>query len=191
MPDGEDEHRPQQIGTAPFWRKPLGALTPAEWESLCDGCGRCCLVKLEDEDTGEVHFTDVACRLLDAQTCRCAHYSKRSRLVPDCVRLDPGNVGELGWLPVTCAYRLRAEGKDLPAWHPLVSGDSNSVAAAGVSVRGRIGANEDEVALDDLPDHIARWPNKWPRRARPASVNKMTERSNSIDSAKGGFKGRF
>lgn len=151
---------------AEFWRKPLRELTQVEWEALCDGCGRCCLVKLENEDTGQVHFTDVACRLLDAATCRCAQYKRRSRIVPDCVRLTPENVGDLGWLPKTCAYRLRAEDRDLPDWHPLVSGDPNSVLRAGISVRGRISAGEDDVALDDLPDHIVRWPNRWPRRPR-------------------------
>ncbi len=150
----------------PFWRKPLHALTPSEWEKLCDGCGRCCLVKLEDEDTGRIHFTDVACRLLDHDTCRCRDYPNRQREVSDCVRLTPKNVDDLSWLPVTCAYRLRGDGKDLPDWHPLVSGDPESVVRSGVSVRGRLGACENDVPLDDLPDHIVRWPNRFPKKAK-------------------------
>jgi uncharacterized cysteine cluster protein YcgN (CxxCxxCC family) len=151
---------------APFWKKPLADLTRGEWERLCDGCGRCCLVKLEDEDTAQVHYTDVACRLLDQASCRCGNYANRARIVLDCVRLTRGNVKTLPWLPPTCAYRLRANGEDLPAWHPLVSGDPDTVVKAGISVRGRISASEDDVEIDDLPDHIARWPGRWPKRAR-------------------------
>lgn len=116
----------------PFWRrKALADMTRDEWESLCDGCGRCCLIKLEDADTGDIYFTDVTCRLLDQETCRCSAYSRRTTLVPDCVILDPANVHKLSWMPSTCAYRLLAEGKDLPVWHPLVSGDPDSVHDAG------------------------------------------------------------
>jgi uncharacterized protein len=107
----------------PFWKvKQLREMSPEEWESLCDGCARCCLVKLEDEDSGRIHFTKAACKLLDAGACRCTDYENRSSRVPDCVQLTPANVGELNWLPLTCAYRLLAEGRDLPWWHPLVSG---------------------------------------------------------------------
>lgn len=150
----------------PFWKKPLADLSRAEWEQLCDGCGRCCVVKLEDEDTGDIHFTDVGCRLLDGATCRCRDYPRRRDHVPDCVKLTKANVGRLSWLPRTCAYRLRADGDDLPDWHPLVSGDPESVVRAGISVRGRLAASEEEVADEDLPDHIVRWPNRWPRRLR-------------------------
>lgn len=123
----------------PFWRhKPLSAMNAQEWESLCDGCAKCCLAKLEDIDTGTLHWTNVACRLLDPGTCRCTRYSERARLVPDCVQLTPDNIADLFWMPSTCAYRLLAEGKDLPDWHPLVSGDPDSVHRAGVSVRGRV-----------------------------------------------------
>ncbi|MBV8440210.1 MAG: YcgN family cysteine cluster protein, partial [Hyphomicrobiales bacterium] len=119
---------------APFWRtKTLDEMSASEWESLCDGCGRCCLVKLEDEDDGEIHFTDIGCKLLDAKTCRCLDYKSRHRRVPDCVKLTPQAVRSLSWLPVTCAYRLVAEGKDLFDWHPLVSGSADSVHEAGVS----------------------------------------------------------
>ena len=148
----------------PFWKKPLEELTRREWEQLCDGCGRCCLVKLEDEDTGNIHFTSVACKLLDPDTCRCRDYRDRQRHVPDCVRLTRKNVGTLSWLPKTCAYRLRATGEDLPDWHPLVSGDPGSVVRAGISVRGRIAASEEDVDIDDLPGFIVRWPDRWPRR---------------------------
>ncbi len=136
----------------PFWKaKPLDRLTPAEWESLCDGCGRCCLLKLEDEDTGRIVNTNVVCRLLDLRTCRCRKYAERQRLVPDCVLLTPQNIDKLKWMPATCAYRLLAEGKDLPSWHPLVSGTRDTVHDAGVSVRAwavserRAGPLEDHV----------------------------------------------
>jgi uncharacterized cysteine cluster protein YcgN (CxxCxxCC family) len=150
----------------PFWEKPLEALTRAEWEQLCDGCGRCCLVKLEDEDTGAIHYTDVACRLFEAGACRCRNYARRRERVPDCVKLTPQNVRSISWLPPTCAYRLRAQGRDLPAWHPLISGDPETVHRAGVSVRGRIGASEEEVEVGNLPDHIVSWPARAPKRAR-------------------------
>ena len=141
----------------PFWQvKQLHEMTPQEWESLCDGCGRCCLVKLEDEDTGIIYTTDVSCRLLDCSTCRCTDYANRHQLVDDCIKLDPDNVDELGWLPATCAYRLVWEGKPLEDWHPLVSGSSETVHEAGISVRGRV-TNETEVEVDDLPDRIVYW----------------------------------
>ncbi|MEO5336847.1 MAG: YcgN family cysteine cluster protein [Magnetospirillum sp. WYHS-4] len=139
-----------------FWLdKPLARLTPEEWESLCDGCGKCCLEKLEDVDTGEVAYTEVACRLLDLETCRCRNYVERRRFVPDCVPLSPKNVKKLPWMPTTCAYRLLTEGKDLPAWHPLVTGDPESVHGAGQSVRGRAVAEKDAGALED---HVVDWP---------------------------------
>ncbi|MFG1318993.1 YcgN family cysteine cluster protein [Xanthobacter autotrophicus] len=151
----------------PFWRaKPMSAMSATEWESLCDGCGRCCLVKLEDEDTGQVAYTDVACRLLDADTCRCSDYERRSEIVSDCVRLTPEGVAELNWLPPTCAYRLVGEGKELPFWHPLVSGDAGSVAAAGITVSGKVAGSENEFGLFELVDHIVAWPVRWPRGAK-------------------------
>ena len=120
-----------------FWRrKTLAQMSAPEWESLCDGCGRCCMVKLEDEDTGELHHTRLACLLLDCGSCRCRDYPNRHATVPDCVVLTPENVSELKWLPPTCGYRLVAEGKDLYWWHPLVSGDPDTVHEAGISVRG-------------------------------------------------------
>lgn len=145
------------MAALPFWRrKPLAAMSKDEWEALCDGCAKCCLVKLQDEDTDEVVYTDVACRLLDLGACRCTRYAERKRLVPDCVVLTPDNLARLSWMPSTCAYRLLYEGKDLPAWHPLVSGDPESVHAAGVSVRGRT-VGEADVSEDDLEDHAVDW----------------------------------
>jgi uncharacterized cysteine cluster protein YcgN (CxxCxxCC family) len=142
----------------PFWKsKPLGKMTRAEWESLCDGCGRCCLNKLEDEDTGRFLYTRAACKLLDLGTCRCTDYPNRAKKVPDCVTLTPGNVPTLGWLPPTCAYRLLDEGKPLPWWHPLVSGDPSTVIAAGISVKGEA-YSENGLTVDDLVDHIWKLP---------------------------------
>ena len=142
--------------TEPYWRtKTLEEMTREEWESLCDGCARCCLVKLEDADTGEIAYTDIACRLLDPGTCRCTRYRQRLRLVPDCVDLTPGRVRKLGWLPSTCAYRLLAEGRELAWWHPLVSGDPETVHKAGISVRGRV---VPERRGDDPEERIVTWP---------------------------------
>ena len=130
----------------PFWKtKPLEEMSREEWESLCDGCGKCCLAKLEDEDTGEIHFTTVACRLFDAELCRCRDYEHRRERVPDCVRLTPENVKTIPWLPKSCAYRLLAEGRELAWWHPLVSGSSETVHEAGISMRGRVTASEQEL----------------------------------------------
>ncbi len=148
----------------PFWKtKTLEAMSRAEWESLCDGCARCCLSKLEDEDTGEIVFTGVACDLLDGEACRCTDYPNRSTRVPDCVTLTPHEVRTLNWLPPTCAYRLVAEGEDLYWWHPLVSGDPETVHLAGVSVRGRITAFESDVRLEDYELHVVDWPGRIPR----------------------------
>ncbi|MEA4907406.1 MAG: YcgN family cysteine cluster protein [Anaerolineaceae bacterium] len=138
----------------PFWkRKRLEQMSQAEWESLCDGCGRCCLFKLQDEDTQEVFYTNVVCRLLDTHTCRCTQYEERTRLVPTCLVVTPARSRELKWMPETCAYRLLAEGKDLPGWHPLVSGNANSVHRAGISVQGKT-LSEDEVDMERLEDYI-------------------------------------
>ena len=141
---------------APYWRTTsLEEMTRAEWEALCDGCARCCLIKLEDEDTGEIAYTDIACRLLDIGTCRCSRYRQRLRLVPQCVDLTPEQVRRFDWLPSTCAYRLVAEGRDLAWWHPLVSGDPETVHKAGISVRGRV---VPERRGDDPEDRVVTWP---------------------------------
>ena len=151
----------------PFWRDTaLEDMSTEQWESLCDGCGRCCLVKLEDDDTGVIHATDVACRLFDAGRCTCRDYENRTSAVPDCVGLTPEVVRSLRWLPPTCGYRLVAEGQDLPWWHPLVSGTPETVKLAGISVAGRVFGLEDEVALEDLVDRIKRWPLEWPKSAK-------------------------
>lgn len=140
----------------PFWKtKTLEEMSAAEWESLCDGCGKCCLSKLEDEDTGEIYFTTVGCTLFDAKACRCRDYANRQAKVSDCVRLTPENVRTIRWLPSTCAYRLVAEGRDLYPWHHLVSGDRKTIHKAHASVRGRVTASEDEMAEpEDYFDHM-------------------------------------
>lgn len=143
-------------GDEPFWRrKSLEEMSATEWESLCDGCARCCVLKLEDENTGELDYTDIACRLLDLGTCRCGDYANRRVHVPDCVSLTPKEVRTLRWLPTTCAYRLIAEGEDLAWWHPLVSGDPETVHDAGISVRGRVIAEQSGA---DPEDRIVDWP---------------------------------
>ena len=137
-----------------FWELPLAALDRAEWEALCDGCGRCCLHKLEDEDTGEVVETNVACRLLDHATARCTDYKHRKAFVPDCLRLTPQLVAQIAWLPPTCAYRLRADGEPLPEWHYLLTGSRESIVRAGVSVTGRVVSEDDAGPLEH---HIVEW----------------------------------
>ena len=152
----------------PFWRRlALEEMSAEEWESLCDGCGRCCLNKLEDEDTGAIEWTSVACRLLDSHACRCSDYPNRQAHVPDCVRLTPEKARTLPWLPPTCAYRLVAEGRDLYWWHPLVSGDPETVHDAGVSVRGRA-VSEVDAPLATWEHFIVRWPGRRPRAKRPS-----------------------
>ncbi len=142
----------------PFWEvKSLTEMTQQEWESLCDGCARCCLIKLEDEDSGDIHYTNVVCDLLDLENCRCTQYQSRSQLVPECVVVSPEVLDQLHWMPSTCAYRLLWEGKPLPEWHPLVSGNADSVHLAGISVRGRV-YRQAEIDDDDLEDHIVDWP---------------------------------
>jgi uncharacterized cysteine cluster protein YcgN (CxxCxxCC family) len=138
-----------------FWReKTLSEMDNEEWESLCDGCGLCCLHKMEDDETGAVAHTNVSCRLLDIKTCRCTKYPMRKVLVPDCVILTPEKAAEFKWLPSTCAYRLMAGGKELPAWHPLKTGTSESVHKKGISVR-EIAVSERDAG--DLEDHIIHW----------------------------------
>ena len=141
----------------PFWKeKRLGEMSPAEWESLCDRCGKCCVLKLEDADTGEIHYTDVACRLLDCGKACCTDYPNRREFVPDCITLSPDNLDSLTWMPQSCAYRLLHEGKPLPAWHPLVSGDPNSTNKTGMSVAGRV-FPEDSVPVASIIDRITIW----------------------------------
>jgi len=143
------------MNSSTFWKtKKLTEMNRGEWESLCDSCGKCCLNKLEDEDTGEVMFTSVVCDLIDPETCRCTRYQKRTQLVPNCIDIKQETFVQYDWLPSTCAYRLVAEGKDLPSWHPLVTGDPESVHEAGVSIRS-YAIKESEAS--DLVDHIIEW----------------------------------
>lgn len=146
------------VAGQPFWRRlALEEMSSEQWESLCDGCGRCCLNKLEDEDTGDISWTSVRCRLLDETLCKCSDYENRSARVPDCVRLTPDNVRTLSWLPPSCAYRRISEGNDLCWWHPLVSGDAETVHLAGISVRGKT-ESERNVTLSNWEDFVVDWP---------------------------------
>ncbi|CAA0088200.1 Uncharacterised protein [Zhongshania aliphaticivorans] len=141
----------------PFWeRKTLAEMSAEEWESVCDGCGKCCLHKLEDHDSGEVFYTDVACRLLDTDQCRCSNYGERRKLVPNCVSLRESDPAEMFWLPQSCGYRTLAEGRELEDWHPLISGNTDSVHFAAVSVRGRC-MSESKVDTEDYEDRIIYW----------------------------------
>ncbi len=138
-----------------FWKtKKLSEMTNEEWESLCDGCGKCCLHKLEDEDTGEIAYTKVACKLIDLKTCRCTRYSERTQLVPECLNLKRFDFIQFHWLPATCAYRLIHDQQELPSWHPLISGRSNSVKKASISIH-RYAIKESPKL--DLEDHIIEW----------------------------------
>jgi uncharacterized cysteine cluster protein YcgN (CxxCxxCC family) len=149
-----------------FWRtKKLHEMSRPEWESLCDGCGRCCLHKLRDEDTGEISFTNVACRLLDLKTARCSDYAGRRRKIPDCVQLTPAKLKKVDWLPPSCAYRLIHEGKDLFNWHPLISGTAETVRRAGAAINGRALSERDAGPLEH---HVVEWPGQMPKRPRAA-----------------------
>jgi uncharacterized cysteine cluster protein YcgN (CxxCxxCC family) len=155
-----------------FWKtKSLAQMDEAEWESLCDGCGRCCLHKLRHEEesdgksVGDLSFTNVACRLLDLHSCQCSDYPNRQAKVPDCVSLTPQALRDIDWLPPSCAYRRLAEGRDLAWWHPLVSGSAQTVHTAGISVRGRAIS---ERRAGPLEHHIVDWPGQMPRPRRPS-----------------------
>lgn len=143
-----------------FWEeKTLNQMNDAEWESLCDGCGKCCLIKLEDEDSGEIVFTNMACKLLDLNSCQCSDYANRVKYVPDCIKVTQQNISQYEWLPKSCAYRRLDEGKKLPNWHPLITGDSLSVKRSGFSAIGRIIS---EVGIEDVDavNYIVYWPRK-------------------------------
>ena len=144
----------------PFWKtKTLSEMTEQEWESLCDGCGKCCVLRMEDEDTGATYVTDIHCKLFNNQSCLCSNYENRKRYVPDCVKLTPHNVQKLKWIPQTCAYRLVANGEDLFDWHHLISGSYDTIHEAGMSVRDAT-ISEDEVDDEDHPKHIVIWPGE-------------------------------
>lgn len=162
----DDTNRRRVAGSLPFWQqRPLDALSETQWESLCDGCGRCCLEKMINHRTGKVTYTNLACPLLDPASCRCRDYPNRSRIIPDCLSLSPGPMRQFRWLPKTCAYRLLAEGKPLPWWHPLVSGCSESVHEAGISLRGRL-IVPTNLASQDLDAHVVDW-GIWAKKATP------------------------
>ena len=140
-----------------FWEeKSLEQLNREEWESLCDGCGRCCLNKLEDEDTGEIYFTNVSCKLLDTEKCQCKDYANRKTLMPDCMILSYDYHEALEVMPSTCAYRLLQIGEPLPDWHPLITGDKQSVIDAGISVKGKV-VSEEFIHYEQLPEHLVNW----------------------------------
>lgn len=144
----------------PFWQTTsLSDMSKEQWESLCDGCGKCCLHKLRDDETDAIYFTNVACRLLDLQSCRCSSYETRFRKVPDCVSLTPDILADIDWLPPSCAYILIRDGQDLPEWHPLRSGSVESIHEAGISGRGKM-ISEREAGL--LEDHLVDWPAEIP-----------------------------
>ena len=145
------------MDATPFWKlKTLAEMTSEEWESLCDRCGICCVLKIEDMDNGKVHYTDIACKLLDCRTANCMDYSKRRDSVPDCISLTPDNLSSLQWMPDTCAYRRLHEGQDLLSWHPLVTGHHASTRTAGYSGAGRV-FPESAVEAGDIIDHITEW----------------------------------
>ena len=148
LPDGTNEFMN-------FWEeKKLSQMSTSEWESLCDNCGKCCLHKLEDEDSGTVYYTSVVCDLIDLDSCRCTRYSERCTLVPDCLDLKQHDFSEYTWLPATCAYKLLANGEPLPEWHPLISGTPDSVKQAGVSISSYAMKESD---IDELQEHIIQW----------------------------------
>ncbi|MBV6659118.1 MAG: YcgN family cysteine cluster protein [Devosiaceae bacterium] len=164
------EHPSTNTADAPFWETTaLEDMTTTQWESLCDGCGRCCLSKLEDIDTGAIAFTCVSCVLLDTKTARCSDYPNRFKRVPDCLAITPEMARTSPWLPPTCAYKRLAEGRGLAWWHPLVSGDPNTVMLAGVSAATRV-VSEEEVEVDDLERFIVNWPDEDVDEAGEGSV---------------------
>jgi uncharacterized protein len=134
----------------------LARMSFRDWEQLCDGCARCCLHKIEFEDTGEIVYTNIACRYLDHHSCRCGVYEDRTRLIPSCYRLSPDNLDDVYFMPETCAYRLLAQGQELAPWHPMVSGDPDTVHRAGISVRGRV-VSESAIDADDWPAYVIDW----------------------------------
>ncbi|MBS0961028.1 MULTISPECIES: YcgN family cysteine cluster protein [Acetobacter] len=154
----------------PFWEsKTLAEMNSDEWESLCDGCGRCCLHKLRDEETNSVYYTSVACRLLDVKTCACTDYTKRHRKVPDCITLTPEMIPTLDWLPPDCAYRRLSEGRSLPEWHPLRSGNRDTVIESGASAAGRCIS---ERRARDLEDYLVEWPSQ-PVKMPPVLIRRL------------------
>jgi uncharacterized cysteine cluster protein YcgN (CxxCxxCC family) len=178
---GEAQARPAAVPdrNAPFWKtKSLAQMTEQEWESLCDRCGKCCVISIEDADTGALYLTDVSCKLFNTKACGCGDYANRKKLVPDCVKLTPKTVPKLDWLPRTCAYRLVAEGRDLFWWHPLISGSAETVHMAKASVRNKT-RPEGRLQMPGLIKRITRWPEplaKPPAKARRLLRGKSSSR---------------
>lgn len=152
-----DEARWQALRESQYWlSKRLTQMSDEEWEALCDGCGKCCLHKLIDDETDELYYTDVACKLLDTENVRCSDYHKRHQTVPDCLVFSAENIADLYWLPASCAYKTLYDGRQLEKWHPLISGDKQSVHRFKRSVKGRC-VSEQNVAIDELEEHLVRW----------------------------------
>ncbi len=157
--------------TEPFWEtKSLKAMTEAEWESLCDGCGRCCMVLLDETSSGRLYETNVACKLFDIARRRCSNYAQRQKFVKDCVKLTPGNAGALDWMPESCAYRRLARGQDLPDWHPLKTGTRRSVEDAGVAIMSAV--SERTIDPEDVWDHVTAVRPRLRKRARPSAARR-------------------
>ena len=155
-----DDSQAQLEIEKPFWRvKKMKDMNKQEWESLCDNCGKCCCIRLEDEETGDIYITDVACKLFDAETCKCTSYASRSEKVSDCVKLTKDNIDKLQWMPRTCAYRLISEGKELPYYHHLVSGSSSTIHDEGMSVKNEV-VSETIVSEDEQIKRIVIWPGE-------------------------------
>jgi uncharacterized protein len=175
--DAQADVAPLEVG---YWRKKtLPQMSEREWEALCDNCGKCCVISLEDVDTGQLHLTDVSCKLFDTAKCQCGDYENRKSRVPDCVKLTPKNVPKLDWLPRTCAYRLVAEGRDLYWWHPLVSGDAETVHIAQASAKNRT-RPEGRLKTPGLIKHITQWPEPLEappktRRAKRGAGRRMSD----------------
>ncbi len=152
-----DEQRWQELRASQYWQhKQLAQMSDEEWEALCDGCGKCCLHKLIDDETDELYYTDVACELLDTDSVRCSDYPNRHQTIPDCLVFNADNIADLNWLPTTCAYKTLYDGRRLEKWHPLISGDKQSVHRFKRSVKGRC-VSEQDVGLDELEEHLVRW----------------------------------
>jgi len=157
MADKQNKHETAQL---PFWKtKNMAEMSQTEWESLCDNCGKCCCIRMEDDITGDIYITDVSCKLFDPATCQCIDYANRSKIVPDCVTLTKDNVEQLNWMPQTCAYRLVADGKDLPDYHHLISGSRDSIHEAGMSVQGAV-TSELQVPAKEHITRITIWPGE-------------------------------
>lgn len=178
------DRRTPKDSNLPFWKtKTLAEMNPAEWESLCDRCGRCCVISIEDADTGALAWTDVTCKLFDTHACGCSDYPNRKKKVPDCVKLTPKNVPKLDWLPPTCAYRLVSEGRDLFWWHPLISGSFETVHVAKASVRGQT-RTEGRLKIPGLLKRLTRWPEPlaeppraWAKQKRGKSPSRPKQRT--------------